>query len=191
MHYEFLDPTSNMRVNTGPEFRLALKGINDCEIPGIDVASMAMSLVTRNTRTVTLVVYDTERRMHTITVKPAPHSVFNVQERASDKINRLIPVRIWLNEIPVAGYRASRNGIEIPMHNPDFIPYKLVVEGIDTNDVQAVTSAIWSIEPIVKHIELCMGSFTVKRTHIRDTRFRMTTKSNHRVNMTVRAINTA
>jgi hypothetical protein len=189
MQFDFLDPASNMRVNTGPEFRLSLKDISDEEIPGIDVAAVAMSLITRKTRKVSAKAQDADGHVHTITVERANVSMFHVQEMAKGNISHLIPVRVWYNGMPVAGYRASRDGMDIPMHNTDFVPYKLVVPGIDTNDVQAISSAMWNIQLEVKHIEVNVEGFTAKRTHIRDNRFRMTTTTSHHTKMTVRVIN--
>jgi len=182
----FIDPTTNMRVDTGPEFYLSLKGINNSEIPGVNVVLSAMSLVTRKTRMVSLKI-DT----HVIALERVLQSVFNVQEMARGKIAQTIPVRVWHNGVPVAGYKASRDGREIPMHDVDFVPYKLVVAGIDTNDVQAIASALWEIQLDVEHIEVCIEDSIVKRTHIHDARFRMTVKDSHKTKMTVRMLNNA
>ena len=182
----FVDPTTNMRVDTGAEFHLSLKGINDSEIPGINVVLSAMSLVTRKTRMVLLKI-DT----HVIALERVSQSVFNVQEMARGRIAQTIPMRVWHDGVPVAGYKASRDGHEIQMHDVDFVPYKLVVEGIDTNNVQAIAAALWNIQLDVEHIEVCMEDSVVKRTHIHDARFRMTVKDNHRTKMTVRMLNNA
>jgi hypothetical protein len=188
MQFDFLDPMSNMRVNTGAEFRLALKGINDDEIPGMDVVATAMGLMTSKTRRVSIKVQDVDGRVYVIKVEKVAQSTFHVQEKASTRINQLIPVRVWHNGVPVAGYRASRDGVEIPMHDVNFVPYKLVVTGLDTNDVQAIASAMWNIQLEIKHIEVRVEGFTVKRTHIRETRFRMTTTTDSHTRMAVRVI---
>jgi hypothetical protein len=188
MQFDFLDPMSNMRVNTGAEFCLALKGISEDEIPGMDVVATAMGLMTSKTRKVSLKVQDVDGSIYVIKVEKVAQSTFHVQEKASARINQLIPVRIWHNGIPVAGYRASRDGVEIPMHDVNFVPYKLVVLGLDTNDVQAIASALWNIQPEIKHIEVRVEGFTVKRTHIRETRFRMTTKTENHTKMAVRVM---
>ena len=184
----FVDPTTNMRVNTGPEFKLSLRSLDNSDIPGVNVVLSAMGLVTKKTRVVSLRIHDANGTAHIIALERVSHSVFNVQETAHGRIAQILPVRIWINGFPVAGYKATRDGWEIPMHDVDFVPYRLVVPGIDSNDVQAVASALWSIQLDVKHIEVCMGDSMVRRTHIRDARFRMTAKDSRSTRITVRVV---
>ena len=113
MQFDFLDPTSNMRVNTGREFNLSLKGLDDREIPGIDVVASAMSLLTNKAQKVSLTVQETN--VHVVVVERVSHSIFNVQEMSHGQIAQIIPARIWINEVPVTGYKATRDGQEIPI----------------------------------------------------------------------------
>ena len=193
MRIEFLNPNSNMRVDWGDSFHLSLTRLGDEEIPGIEIMAAAMGLMTNATTKLSLKVEDEYGGTHEFAAEKAQSSTFCVQGKTKGEINRLIPFRLWYSQMPIAGYKATRNGDNVVMHDADFVPYKMVFDGLEldpkpcvkvshgmymTGEVQGTIDAIWGLPQEIKHIDYHIDGFVVTRTHIQGAAFRVTAKAN-------------